>query len=62
MDEFTDECLRISYYNSLSIDDIVSDDLLQFILSFSGCYKEKGVNKKWKTISERNESLQLDSK
>ena len=57
--ELTDESLRKSYYNSLSINEIFSDDLLQCILSFSGCYNEKGVNKKWKSLSDKNESLYL---
>ena len=59
IDELTDKSLQISYYNSLSMNEIFPDDLLQFILSFVGFYNEKGVNKKWKNLSEKNESLYL---
>ncbi len=41
--------------NSVPIDEIFPDDLLQFILSFADFSNTKKVNKKWKLLSNKTE-------
>eukprot|EP01084_Bolivina_argentea_P112940 201387_1 len=47
------------HINSSSIDQVLSDDTLQCVLSFTGIYVTKAVNKKWKQLSDINEIIYL---
>eukprot|EP01084_Bolivina_argentea_P082271 148963_1 len=44
------------YYNLLSINTTLSDDVLQRVLSFSDLYSPRSVCKKWQTLSIQNET------
>eukprot|EP01084_Bolivina_argentea_P174586 302394_1 len=55
----SDTNLRKTYYDLMSLEKILSQDVLQHILSFSGFHIEKRVNKKWKYLSEINEKHHL---
>ena len=49
------ESARTIWYQSSSIDNIFCDDIIQYILKFAGFYNTKGVSKKWKKHSDKNE-------
>ena len=48
--------LKSIHYATLSIDVILSEDVIQNILSFDCFLRHKAVNKRWKLLSEKNET------
>eukprot|EP01083_Nonionella_stella_P306847 1076227_1 len=50
--------LKYSYFNACSMDQILGDDVMQHMLSFTGLYRVKRVSKSWKQYCEKNEALQ----
>eukprot|EP01084_Bolivina_argentea_P015332 28661_1 len=59
IDELDQYSSKNIYFNSLSLEQIFHDDILQYILSFAGMYHTKPVNKKWKNLSDKNENLYM---
>eukprot|EP01084_Bolivina_argentea_P015331 28660_1 len=59
IDELDQYSSKNIYFNSLSLEQIFHDDILQYILSFAGMYHTKPVNKKWKNLSDKNENLHM---
>eukprot|EP01083_Nonionella_stella_P121627 365507_1 len=51
--------LAYSYYNASNIEQILGDDVMQHMLSFTGLYHAKGVSKSWKQYCDKNEALQI---
>ena len=56
MNQKSDSELKSIHYATLSIDVILSEDVIQSILSFDCPLRHKAVNKRWKSMSEKNES------
>ena len=48
---------RTAYYNALPMDEVLPDDISQHILNLSGSHNTKGINKRWKQLSEKSETL-----
>ena len=48
------------YYDALSLDSLLTDDVQQNILAFDGLYHSKRVCKKWKLLSDKNETNYLN--
>ena len=61
IDESNSAKIRKMYHDTLPIDDIFPSALLQHILSFSGFYNTKGVNKQWLDLSQRNEIIYMQN-
>ena len=47
------------YYESFSIQEILPDDVQQCILSSDGLYHPKTICKKWKLLSDKNETIKM---
>ena len=56
MNQKSDSELRSIHYATLSIDVILSEDVIQNILSFDCFLRHKAVDKQWKFLSEKNET------
>eukprot|EP01083_Nonionella_stella_P316799 1150626_1 len=51
--------LKYSYFNACNMEQILGDDLMQHMLSFTGLYGTKRVSKSWKQYCEKNEAMQI---
>lgn len=57
--ELDDPTTTTAYFNVLPLDQILPDDTSQRILTYSGSYNTKGINNKWKQLSEDAETIYL---
>lgn len=61
MNEMTPESLRNVYFNASSINKLIPEDIIQYILSFHsiGLQSVKLVNKKWNQLSTQNDNIYI---
>eukprot|EP01084_Bolivina_argentea_P103958 186193_1 len=57
--ELDEESAPKAYFNSLPMNQIFPDDIIQFILSFAGFYGPKGVSNKWNNHCIKNENIHI---
>ena len=55
----TDTKINNIYYKTVPMDKILSDDVSQHILYYSGYHNIKRVNKEWRQLSEKAETNYL---
>ena len=45
---------RCIYFNASCIYDIMPSDVIQHILSFDDCHRQRAVSRQWKLLAEKN--------
>merc|ERR1712228_627595 len=59
IEQVPESTINSMYFTGLSIDDILSSDVMQHILSFDNMYRPNAVSKAWKSHSDKNETKYL---